>query len=102
MDEWCIEQHGKSGLTRACLESPHGIDDVSSAVLGYIQRWIPEKRTGVLAGNSVHADRFFLAEEMPRILDWLHYSASIRLDYGHGLNRKARCVFSQGGHFPRS
>ncbi|KAH0834959.1 ribonuclease H-like domain-containing protein [Lanmaoa asiatica] len=73
MDEWCIEQHGKSGLTRACLESPHGKDAVSSAVLEYIQRWIPEKRTGVLAGSSVHADRSFLVEEMPEVLDWLHY-----------------------------
>jgi hypothetical protein len=27
----------------------------------------------VLAGNSVHVDRTFLAEEMPEIVDWLHY-----------------------------
>ncbi|KAI9566646.1 ribonuclease H-like domain-containing protein [Boletus coccyginus] len=73
MEEWCIEQHGKSGLTQACLESSHSKDDVSSAVLEYIKRWIPEKRAGVLAGNSVHADRSFLAEEMPEVVDWLHY-----------------------------
>jgi len=73
MDPWCIEQHGKSGLTRACLESPHSKDDVSAAVLEYIKRWIPEKRTGVLAGSSVHADRSFLVEEMPEVVDWLHY-----------------------------
>jgi len=73
MDKWCIEQHGKSGLTQACLESPHSKDDVSSAVLEYIKRWIPERRTGVLAGSSVHADRSFLVEEMPEVVDWLHY-----------------------------
>jgi len=73
MDKWCVEQHGKSGLTQACLESPHSKDDVSSVVLEYIKRWIPEKRTGVLAGNSVHADRSFLVEEMPEVVDWLHY-----------------------------
>ncbi|KAF8547516.1 ribonuclease H-like protein [Imleria badia] len=73
MDQWCIEQHGKTGLTQACLESPHSKDDVARAVIAYIKRWIPEKRTGVLAGNSVHADRSFLVEEMPEVVDWLHY-----------------------------
>lgn len=67
-----VETH-QSGLTQACLESPHCKDDVSNAVLEYIKRWIPEKRTGVLAGSSVHADRSFLVEEMPEVVDWLHY-----------------------------
>lgn len=67
-----VETH-QTGLTQACLESPHSKDDVSKAVLEYIKRSIPEKRIGVLAGNSVHADRSFLAEEMSDIVDWLHY-----------------------------
>ncbi|KAF9228398.1 ribonuclease H-like protein [Gyrodon lividus] len=73
MDEWCILQHGKSGLTQACLESPYSKDFVYDAVLQYVKQWIPEQRTGVLAGNSVHADRSFLVEEMPELIDWLHY-----------------------------
>jgi len=73
MDEWCTNQHGRSGLTKACLESPHSTDFVAKAVLGYIKKWIPEHRVGVLAGNSVHADRAFLVEEMPAVIDWLHY-----------------------------
>ena len=46
---------------------------VAKAVLAYIQKWVPGHRTGVLAGNSVHADRSFLVREMPEVVDWLHY-----------------------------
>jgi len=42
-------------------------------VLEYIKKWIPWQQTGVLAGNSVHVDRMFLAAEMPAVTDWLHY-----------------------------
>ncbi|KIK22400.1 hypothetical protein PISMIDRAFT_102689 [Pisolithus microcarpus 441] len=73
MDEWCKTHHGQSGLTQACLASPHTRDYVSNAVLQYIKRWVPERHTGVLAGNSVHVDRMFLSVEMPEVVDWLHY-----------------------------
>jgi len=73
MDDWCKNQHGSSGLTKACLNSPHTKDYVAQAVLNYIKQWVPTQRSGVLAGNSVHADRSFLAAEMPEVVDWLHY-----------------------------
>lgn len=73
MDEWCTNQHGKSGLTAACLNSPHSPEFVAKEVLAYIKKWIPEQRIGVLAGNSVHVDKLFLAEQMPEVVDWLHY-----------------------------
>ncbi|KAI0041349.1 ribonuclease H-like protein [Auriscalpium vulgare] len=73
MDEWCTNQHGLSGLTQACLESPHSTESAQAAVLAYIKKWIPEKKIAVLGGNTVHADRAFLAKEMPDIVDWLHY-----------------------------
>ncbi|KZV83646.1 ribonuclease H-like protein, partial [Exidia glandulosa HHB12029] len=73
MNEWCIDQHGKSGLTAECLASPHSHEWVQDAVMSYIKRWIPEHRAGVLAGNSVHADRSFLVEHMRPIVDHLHY-----------------------------
>ncbi|KAF9501429.1 ribonuclease H-like protein [Pleurotus eryngii] len=73
MDEWCTNQHGSSGLTQACINSPHTLDFVSKEVVSYIKKWIPQQRAGVLAGNSIHADRGFLVEEMPEVTDWLHY-----------------------------
>ena len=63
----------QSGLTEACLESPYAHDTVRRAVLKYIKKWIPRQRAGVLAGSSVHADRVFLVQEMPEVVDWLHY-----------------------------
>ncbi|KAJ3547166.1 hypothetical protein NM688_g5431 [Phlebia brevispora] len=63
----------QSGLTEACLESPYSKEYVANEVLKYIQRWVPTQRIGVLAGNSVHADRAFLVEEMPEVVEWLHY-----------------------------
>ena len=63
----------QSGLTQACLDSPHTSEFVADKVLEYIKKWVPSKQTGVLAGNSVHADRMFLAAQMPAVTDWLHY-----------------------------
>ena len=54
MQVW--EQHGKSGLIQACLDSPYSYDTVVEKVLDYIRRWIPERGAGLLAGSSVHAD----------------------------------------------
>ncbi|KAI0776314.1 ribonuclease H-like protein [Trametes elegans] len=73
MGDWCRNTHGASGLTQACIESPHTKDFVQQEVLKYIKKWIPHDRTGVLAGNSVHMDRAFMVGEMPDVINWLHY-----------------------------
>ncbi|KAI0000896.1 ribonuclease H-like domain-containing protein [Russula vinacea] len=73
MNDWCIQHHKASGLTDACLESKHTTASVQEEILKYIKKWIPMRRTAMLAGNSVHADRVFLSREMPEIVDWLHY-----------------------------
>ncbi|TDL23047.1 ribonuclease H-like protein [Rickenella mellea] len=73
MDTWCTRQHGTSGLTQACLDSPHTLSYVSQKVLEYVKERIPSPRVGVLAGNSVHVDRLFLLQQMPELVDWLHY-----------------------------
>jgi oligoribonuclease (3'-5' exoribonuclease) len=63
----------QSGLTQACLTSTHSHEEVSKAVLDYIKKWLPQRRIGILAGNSVHADRTFLVKYMPEVMEWLHY-----------------------------
>ncbi|KAI9508554.1 ribonuclease H-like protein [Russula earlei] len=73
MGEWCQQHHNSSGLTAACLESMHTTSSVQEEIVKYIKKWVPKQRTAMLAGNSVHADRVFLAREMPEIVDWLHY-----------------------------
>jgi len=73
MDEWCTKQHGSTGLTQACLTSPHSLSFVEKFVVEYVKKWVPQTRVGVLAGNSVHADKAFLAEYMPSLVEHLHY-----------------------------
>ncbi|KAH9941938.1 oligoribonuclease [Amylocystis lapponica] len=100
MDEWCTKQHGKSGLAHACLTSRYSREYVAREVLAYIKKWIPQERTGVLAGNSVHADRAFLVEEMPEITDWLHYrfivdvsSIKVQTPFIYDMSSLERCFW---------
>ncbi|KAF9039448.1 ribonuclease H-like protein [Hymenopellis radicata] len=73
MDDWCTKTHFESGLTAECLASTHTLAEVEEAVLAYVKRRIPTKRSAVLAGSSVHVDRQFLCEQMPKLIEWLHY-----------------------------
>lgn len=74
MDEWCTNVHGNSGLTAAVMESKVTPEQAAGELLAYIQKYIPEPRTALLAGNSVHADRGFLRKEPYRkVMEHLHY-----------------------------
>ncbi|KAG0364882.1 Oligoribonuclease, mitochondrial [Gamsiella multidivaricata] len=73
MNEWCIEHHGASGLTAAVLASDISTEKACTQVLDFIKQYIPEPQRGILAGNSVHADKVFLEREMRPIVDHLHY-----------------------------
>ncbi|KAL6246819.1 Phosphatidylinositol 3,4,5-trisphosphate-dependent Rac exchanger 2 protein [Rhinocladiella similis] len=74
MSEWCTRTHGASGLTRACVESTTTAPMAARALVQYVQRYIPEPRRALLAGNSIHADKMFLmVPPWNVILDHLHY-----------------------------
>ncbi|CAK7273022.1 Phosphatidylinositol 3,4,5-trisphosphate-dependent Rac exchanger 2 protein [Sporothrix epigloea] len=74
MDEWCTDHHGRSGLTEAVLASTTTHKEAADGLLAYIQKHIPEKGVGLLAGNSVHADKAFLRlAPYNRVMDHLHY-----------------------------
>jgi hypothetical protein len=60
-------------IASLCLLDTINIIEVTQSVLAYIQKWVPNHKVGVLAGSSVHADRSFLVEEMPEVVNWLHY-----------------------------
>lgn len=73
MDEWCIQTHGKSGLTEAVVSSNVTPQQAADELLAYIQKHVPE-RGALLAGNSVYADRAFLRKEpYKKVIDYLHY-----------------------------
>ncbi|KAL2854824.1 ribonuclease H-like domain-containing protein [Aspergillus pseudoustus] len=74
MSQWCIDTHGRTGLTARVQSSTVTPETAAAELLTYIRRYVPTARTAMLAGNSVHADRAFLAcGPYAAVLEWLHY-----------------------------
>ena len=71
MNEWCIEHHGKSGLTDKVRESTVDMASAGAEVMEFIEKYAEEGTQ--IAGNSVHVDVQFLKRLMPRITDYCHY-----------------------------
>ncbi|CAH1797175.1 unnamed protein product, partial [Owenia fusiformis] len=72
MNEWCIEQHGQSGLTQAVRDSKISLQQAEMEMLSFIRQHVPEGKCP-LAGNSIHADKKFLDKYMPQFINHLHY-----------------------------
>ncbi|MCJ1281682.1 hypothetical protein MMC26_001004 [Xylographa opegraphella] len=74
MDDWCTRTHGESGLTAACITSDTRPEVAAANLLKYIQRFVPQPRKGLLAGNSVHCDKEFLSRPpYDIVMAHLHY-----------------------------
>ncbi|MGY1764167.1 oligoribonuclease [Geodermatophilus sp. SYSU D00779] len=67
------EMHAKSGLTEAVRASTLTVAEAEQQLLAYVKRFVPERRTAPLCGNSIGTDRGFLARDMPELDDHLHY-----------------------------
>ncbi len=65
MAAWPRRTHSASGLLAACADPARSVPAGRAAadLLAYVQRHVPERGVALLAGNSVHADRGFLARE---------------------------------------
>lgn len=72
MDEWCVNQHGQSGLTAAVRASRVGVEEAQALLLEYLRRHTSEGQSP-LAGNSVGHDRRFIERWMPEVAQHLHY-----------------------------
>lgn len=72
MDEWCVKQHGQSGLTAAVRASRTGLAEAEALVLEYLRRHTSERQSP-LCGNSVGHDKRFLERWMPEVVQHLHY-----------------------------
>ncbi|KAI4214345.1 MAG: hypothetical protein LQ351_003098 [Letrouitia transgressa] len=74
MNEWCQKTHGESGLTASSIASTTTPEQAAEGLLQYIRKYVSKPRTGLLAGNSVHADKEFLKRQpYLRVMDYLHY-----------------------------
>ncbi len=72
MDEWCTNQHGRSGLTQRVNESTVFTRDAELQTLEFLKQWVP---AGVspMCGNSICQDRRFLARYMPELEEFFMY-----------------------------
>lgn len=72
MNEWCMKQHGKSGLTDRCRASTTCLSEAEEIILSCVKK---HTTSGVcpLAGNSVSFDKNFLIKHMPKFASFLHY-----------------------------
>ena len=61
MNEWCIDHHGRSGLTEACRQSTTTEQQAEDVLLSFVQAYTPPKKCP-LAGNTVHMDRLFIGK----------------------------------------
>lgn len=72
MDEWNTRHHYGSGLVQRIHDDGVELMEAEKATVKFLNEWI-EPGTAPLCGNSVWNDRQFLAKEMPKVLELLHY-----------------------------
>ncbi len=72
MNPWCIEHHGKSGLTQRCRESKTSLAEATKQSLAFIKQWVPQGKSP-MCGNSIGQDRRFINKYMPEFEDYFHY-----------------------------
>ena len=73
MDTWNTEHHGASGLTERVRASTVSEQEAEAAVIAFVDTHIPSAERPVLAGNSIHQDRRFIARYLPALDRRLHY-----------------------------
>lgn len=77
-DRWPLEQHGMSGLLRACAVDGMMRQEVEVQFCAFLDQHWPgcltqRHKRPILAGNSVHFDRRWLAALMPDVERRLHH-----------------------------
>lgn len=72
MSDFVRNMHVTSGLLE---QIPDGlsVDEAETAMIAYIQKFIPEGRRPLVAGNTIGMDRRFISTYMPTLDAALHY-----------------------------
>ena len=72
MNPWCIDHHGKSGLTQRCRQSSTTLEQASAETLAFFQQHVTKGKSP-MCGNSIGQDRRFINKYMPTFEDYFHY-----------------------------
>ncbi|MGV0835063.1 oligoribonuclease [Mycolicibacterium thermoresistibile] len=67
------DMHTRSGLIDEVRTSTVDVATAEEMVLDYIRSHVKQAKTAPLAGNSIATDRGFIARDMPKLDDYLHY-----------------------------
>lgn len=67
------QMHTRSGLIEEVRASTVDLATAEDMVLTYIRDHVKQAKTAPLAGNSIATDRGFIARDMPKLDDYLHY-----------------------------
>ena len=73
MADVVMKMHTRSGLIEEVRASTVTLEEAEQMVLDYIRNHVGQAKTAPLAGNSIATDRGFIARDMPRLDDFLHY-----------------------------
>ena len=72
MPDLVRQMHTTSGLLTE-LAAGITLAEAQEQVLSYVRGHVPEARKAPLCGNSIATDRAFLARDLPRLDEYLHY-----------------------------
>ncbi|NMP17015.1 oligoribonuclease [Thalassotalea sp. Y01] len=72
MNEWCIKQHGASGLTERCRQSTTSLAEAERQTIAFIEQYV-DKGVSPMCGNSIGQDRRFINAYMKDFEQWFHY-----------------------------
>ena len=72
MNEWCINQHGQSGLTQRVRDSKISEREAEQQTIAFLAEYV-DKGVSPMCGNSIGQDRRFLYRYMPELEEFFHY-----------------------------
>lgn len=72
MDPWCVDVHGKSGLTQRCRDSEVDEQNAVNQTIAFLENFVPSGKSP-LCGNTIGQDRRFLVKYMPELENYFHY-----------------------------
>jgi len=72
MDEWCTNQHGKSGLTQRVKDSTISEREAEQRTIEFLLEHV-DRGASPICGNSIGQDRRFLYRHMPELESFFHY-----------------------------
>ncbi|MGB2426077.1 MAG: oligoribonuclease [Alteromonas sp.] len=72
MDPWCIDTHGKTGLTARCRASIVNEAQAAQQTIEFLAQHVGKGKSP-LCGNTIGQDRRFMVKHMPELEEYFHY-----------------------------